>query len=243
MNKRLSTLLIALAVIASACGSQKTENTQTQEEPANEWIILFDGETFEGWKAYGTDEIPAVWTIKDGALVCHDGAGEENRGFAANSLRTLGQYGNFEFELEYKIGKGGNSGIFYHVVESDEYGFDFQTGPEFQVLDDEFSRSESEAYKMVGANYAMHAPTVEKKINPHMEWNKVRIIYKDGHVEHWLNDVKLLEFEEGSEEWQALKAKSKWAETESYAKYKKGSFSLQNHGDEVHYRNIRVREL
>ena len=243
MKNQLSICIIAIALIASACGNKKTETKEAPQEPANEWITLFDGETFEGWKVYGSDSITNEWQIIDGALVCHAGAGDQNRGFASTSIRTVDAFGNFEFELEYKIGKGGNSGIFYHVVETDEYGYDFLTGPEFQVLDDEFSRSESEAYKMVGANYAMHAPTVEKKINPSMEWNKVKIVYNNGHVEHWLNDVKLLEFEEGSEEWLALKAKSKWAETESYAKYKEGSFSLQNHGDEVHYRNIRVRKL
>ena len=132
---------------------------------------------FEGWKIYGHDSITNEWQIIDGALVCHNGAGEENMGLASTSIRTVESFGNFELELEYKIGKGGNSGIFYHVVESDEYGYDFLTGPEFQVLDDEFSRSESEAYKMVGANYAMHAPSVEKKVSPFMEWNKVKIIY------------------------------------------------------------------
>ena len=244
MKKQFSLLLLATVLIISACSSEKSnDSTQDQKSTENEWITLFDGESFVGWKVYGSDSITNEWQILDGAIVCHNGAGDQNMGFASTSIRTIDTFGNFEFELEYKIGKGGNSGIFYHVVESDEYGYDFQTGPEFQVLDDEFSRSESEAYKMVGANYAMHAPTVEKKINPFMEWNKVKIVYNNGHVEHWLNDVKLLEFEEGSEEWLELKAKSKWAETESYAKYKEGSFSLQNHGDEVHYRNIRVRKL
>lgn len=238
----LITLSITMALLLS-CSNQKSDDNEEIQSTGDDWVTLFDGETFEGWKIYGSDSITNEWQIIDGALVCHNGAGEENMGFASTSIRTVESFGNFEFELEYKIGKGGNSGIFYHVVETDDYGYDFLTGPEFQVLDDEYSRSETEAFKMVGANYAMHAPTVEKKVNPYMEWNKVKIIYKDGHVEHWLNDIKLLEFEEGSENWQNLKAKSKWAETESYAMYKKGSFSLQNHGDEVHYRNIRVKEL
>jgi hypothetical protein len=209
----------------------------------SDWINLFDGKSFDGWKVYGSDSITSEWQIIEGALVCHSGAGEENMGFASSSLRTLDRFGDFQLELEYKIAKGGNSGIFYHVVETNGFGYDFQTGPEYQVLDDEFSRSESEPFKMTGANYAMHAPTVEKTVNPYMEWNQVKIIYNKGHVEHWLNGIKLLEFEEGSDEWKALKAKSKWAEVDSYARYKVGSFSLQNHGDEVHYRNIRVKKL
>lgn len=239
------TLLLSCSFLLISCSGEKSDQQQNDEttNATTDWITLFDGNTFDGWKVYGSDSITSEWEIIDGAIVCHSGAGEENRGFSPTSLRTLDTFGNFEFELEYKIGKGGNSGIFYHVVESDEYGYDFQTGPEYQVLDDEFSRSESEPFKMVGSNYAMHAPTVEKQINPYMQWNKVKIVYDNGRVEHWLNGIKLLEFEEGSDAWKALKAKSKWAETESYAKYKTGSFSLQNHGDEVHYRNIRVRKL
>lgn len=239
MKNSINLLLITCCSLVMACSGGNTKS----EDSSEEWITLFDGKSFEGWKVYGSDSITSEWSIKDGAIVCHDGAGEENMGFAPTSLRTLKRFGNFEFELEYKIGKGGNSGIFYHVVENENYNYDFQTGPEFQVLDDEFSRSESEPFKMAGSNYAMHAPTVEKKVNPHMEWNKVKIVYNNGHVEHWLNGIKLLEFEEGSEEWQAIKAESKWANVDSYAKYKEGSFSLQNHGDEVHYRNIRVRKL
>lgn len=246
MNSRLSTvLLITLIAALTACGGAKKENTETADVKSaeSEWITLFNGETFDGWKTYGKEGIPEAWTIVDGALVCNAGIGEENVGFSSESLMTTTQYGNFEFELEYKIAKGGNSGIFYHVVEADSLGFDFMTGPEYQVLDDEFSRSESEAFKMVASNYAMQAPAPTKKPNPYMQWNKVKIVYNNGHVEHWFNGEKVLEFEEGSDEWKAIKAESKWANTDTYAAFKKGAFSLQNHGDEVHYRNIRVKAL
>lgn len=244
MKSLKSTLLLLPALLILACsGQKKTNEEDNTQTPESEWVSLFDGKSFDGWKAYGNDTIPDSWSIVDGAFACNAGLGEENNGFKSTSLMTTTSYGNFEFELEYKIAKGGNSGIFYHVVEKPEYGYDFVTGPEYQVLDDEFSRSESEAYKMVASNYAMHAPAETKKPNPFMQWNKVKIVYNDGHVEHWFNGEKVLEFEEGSEAWLAKKAEGKWANSETYAAFKNGAFSLQDHGDEVYYRNIRVKEL
>lgn len=231
------------ALVLASCGGEKKAATTEAKEETSEWVNLFDGETFNGWKTYGSDTMSDAWTIQDGVIACNYGIGEENVGFKSGSLMTTSSYGNFEFELEYRIAKGGNSGIFYHVVEKPEYGYDFVTGPEYQVLDDEFSRSESEPYKMVASNYAMQAPSDAKQPNPFMEWNKVKIVYNNGHVEHWFNGMKVLEFEEGSPDWLAKKAAGKWADSETYAAYKEGTFSLQNHGDEVHYRNIRVKEL
>lgn len=235
--------LITLSIITLfSCSQNKSSESSSKESPAEEWITLFNGENFDGWEMYGEEPFTEHWSIVDGAIACNNGIGEENIGFF-RSIMTTQEFGNFELELEYKIAKGGNSGIFYHVVESEDWGHDYMTGPEYQVLDDEFSRSETEPFKMVASNYAMHAPAASKKPNPHMQWNKVKIVYNKGHVEHWLNGEKVLEFEEGSEDWKAKKAESKWANVDSYAAYGKGRISLQNHGDEVHYRNIRIREL
>ena len=237
-------LLLLLALFIFSCGGNADKKTAQTEETASEpeWISLFDGASFEGWEMYGPEPITEHWEIHEGAIACNKDAGETNVGFF-RSIMTTQEFGNFEFELEYRIAKGGNSGIFYHVVEADTLGHDFLTGPEYQVLDDEFSRSETEPYKMVAASYAMYPAAETKKPNPYMEWNKVKIIYNNGHVEHWLNDEKVLEFEEGSAEWKEKLAKSKWADVSTYAASKKGRISLQNHGDAVWYRNIRIRNL
>ena len=237
------TFLLALLFTAS-CGNSKSneENSNDNSTQTQEWITLFNGQDFSGWEMYGEEPIMPQWEIVDGTIACNVGLGEENSGFN-RSIMTTKDYANFELELEYKISKGGNSGVFYHVVQLEGKGHDYLTGPEFQVLDDEFSRSESQADKMVGSNYSMHAPAETKKPNPFMEWNKIKIVYNNGHVEHWLNGEKILEFEEGSEDWLARKAAGKWAKYEFYAKSKTGRISLQNHGDEVYFRNIRIKEL
>lgn len=237
-------LALLLIISVTACGGSNSSNAESDSSSGeSEWVQLFDGESFDGWKIYNQESMDSNWEIVDGALACNVGLGEENNGFTSKSIMTTSNWGDFEFEIEYKIAKGGNSGIFYHVVEKPEYGYDFVTGPEVQVLDDEFSRSETEPYKMVASNYAMHAPSDSKSPNPYMEWNKMKIVYDNGQVEHWLNGVKVLEFKEGSPDWLAKKAAGKWANSDTYAAFKEGAFSLQDHGDEVYYRNIRVRSL
>lgn len=243
MKLRLLTYLILTTLVVGCGGKSQTESSQVPDEKEEpKWITLFDGETFNGWEMYGEEPFTEHWAIVDGSISCNQGAGESNTGFN-RSVMTVKDFGNFELELEYKIAKGGNSGVFYHVVEKAEWGHDYSSGPEFQILDDEFSRSESEPYKMVAASYAMYPAAATKKPNPFMQWNKIKIIYDNGHVEHWLNGEKVLEFEEGSEDWKAKKAAGKWAGADSYAASQTGRISLQNHGDEVYYRNIRIKEL
>ncbi|WP_088125078.1 3-keto-disaccharide hydrolase [Roseivirga misakiensis] len=244
MNSKLSTLLSLIVLFTiSGCMAEKKADDKgaTENESASEWISLFNGENLDGWEMYGEEPFTEHWSVVDGAIVCNNGIGEKNIGFF-RSIMTDRDFGNFELELEYKIAKGGNSGIFYHVIEKEGWGHDYVSGPEYQILDDEFSRSEKEPFKMLASNYSMY-PATGKKPNGYMQWNKVKIVYDKGHVEHWLNGEKVLEFEEGSEDWLAKKAAGKWAGSDSYAASTTGRISLQNHGDEVHYRNIRIKEL
>ncbi|GAB5408652.1 MAG: DUF1080 domain-containing protein [Balneolaceae bacterium] len=233
--------LILISTILISCAPKEKE---TSPPPQAEWISLFDGETFDGWKEYNSDTINSKWEIENEMIIVskEGDTREKNTGFA-KSIITIQQFGNFELELEYRMSEGGNSGLMYHVVEDPKYDHDFETAPEYQILDDEFSASETLPHKMLASSYDMFAPG-QKTINPYGEWNKVRLIYNNGKVEHWLNEEKVLEFTEGSPEWEEAYAKSKFSrEFPDWGKSKTGHISLQDHGDFVAFRNIRIREL
>jgi len=225
---------------------QEGTNQATEISQQSEWISLFDGETLEGWKRYNADEIGPLWFVEDGAIKCDGkGHGEGSPEFGG-SLITLETFGNFELELEWRITEGGNSGIMYHVVEKPEYSHAYVTGPEYQVRDDgEEEGSPSNTKNLAGSSYDMYDAPSTKKLNPVMEWNTAKILYKDGKVEHWLNGEKIVEFDESSEDYKERFNQSKWASGEYpfWNTYKEGSIALQDHGAAVWYRNIRIRRL
>ena len=235
----LSTLFFVLLLLVSACSKSEPQTT----EPTDGWITLFDGESFDGWKQYNADEIGPKWIIEDGLLiVSKDGdAIDKNTGFGA-SLITIEEFDDFEFELEYKMSPGGNSGIMFNVQEDSAFGTDFLTGPEFQLLDDVDSPSESMPNRMTASLYDMF-PASEKTLHPADEWNKVKLVIKGNDVEHWLNGEKVLEYTIASEAWNKAKAESKWRNNADWGSFDKGHISLQDHGDIVAFRNIRVRKL
>ena len=238
--------IIILGVLLSCTGREKSTNTAAAVDQAVEWVSLFDGETLDGWKRYNADEIGPLWTVEDGAIKCDGkGHGEGSPEFGG-SLTSLQTFGNFELELEWRISEGGNSGILYHVVEKLEYSHAYVTGPEFQVCDDPEDKSDiSRLNKLAGSSYDMYAAPPTKKLNPIMEWNSAKIVYKDGMVEHWLNGEKVVEFDESSEDYKLKFDQSKWSSEEYpyWNTFKEGSIGLQDHGAAVWYRNIRIRSL
>jgi Domain of Unknown Function (DUF1080) len=219
-------------------------NTLTGAEKDAGWELLFDGTTLDGWKRYNAKDIGPLWTVKDGAIVC-DGKGlTEGTADIGGSLMTKRQFDNFELSLEWKISPGGNSGILYHVVEDAKYKHDYETGPEFQVMDDDGWKGEKlrDAQK-VGGNYDMYAAPDSKVVKPVGEWNSARLVYNNGHVEQWLNDVKVVDFEEGTPDYTERYKKSKWTGYPAWNKSKVGYLSLQDHGASVYYRSIKVKIL
>ncbi len=260
--KKISVFLLALFVtsfVTSSCNKkadsdtsegaevvqpEANNNTLTEEEKAGGWQLLFDGKTLDGWKRYGHDTIGPLWTVKEGMIVC-DGTGlGEGSGKNGGSLMTKKQYGNFELTVDWKISPGGNSGIIYHVIENPKYQHDYETGPEMQVMDDAgWKGGKLKPAQLVGSNYDMFAADTTKKIMPVGEWNTARIVYNNGHVEHWLNGQKVVEFDEGSDAYNKAYKQSKWVDYPDWNKSKVGSISLQDHGAPVYYRNIKIKEL
>jgi len=227
---------------ADAAATEPAANVLTDSEKADGWELLFDGSTLNGWKRYGADSIGPLWSVKDGVIIC-DGTGLGEGSPMGGSLMTLKQYGNFELSVDWKISAGGNSGIIYHVIEKPEYKHDYETGPEMQVMDDAGWKGELGDAQKVGSNYDMYAAPATKKVMPVGEWNNARIVYNNGHVEHWLNGEKVVEFQEGDADYEARYKKSKWVEYPGWNKFKVGSISLQDHGAPVYYRNIKIKAL
>jgi hypothetical protein len=198
---------------------------------ATDWRQLFDGATTAGWRGYRKDAMPAGWRVVDGALT---------RVAPAGDIVTVEQYGNFELALEWKVAEGGNSGIFYRVSEDGENPW--ESGPEMQVLDDARHPDGRSPLTSAGAMYGIY-PAPRGVVRPAGEWNAVRIVANGPHVEHWLNGVKVVEAELGSPDWEARVKRSKFAAMPHYGRNASGYIGLQDHGDRVAYRNIKLRVL
>ncbi len=214
-------------------------NKLTQKEIDEGWILLFDGKTLDGWRDYHGEGVTGPWTAEKGTLASL-GLGSDSTGY----LVTDKEYGNFILDFDWKIGEGGNSGVFYHVVERPEYKVPYVTGPEYQVLDDIGFPVTLEEWQKVGADYAMYTCDPEKKIVKKAgTWNNSRIVFDNGHVEHWLNGQKVLEFEAWSDDWFERRSGGKWDFAPEYGLARSGLFSLQDHGSRVWYRNMKLKEL
>lgn len=200
----------------------------------NEWQILFDGKTVSGLKGYKQKEFPSeLWIIEDGTL-------KTVPGHSGIDLISIKQYKDFELELEWKVGPGGNSGIFYFATEEGDYIW--QSAPEMQVLDNEIHTDGKNNLTSAGALYAMIEPS-DYKTRPVGEFNQVRIKVKNNQVQHWLNGSKVVEYNYQSDEMWKLVKKSKFNSMPLFAKALSGRIGLQGDHGEVWYRNIRIKEL
>jgi hypothetical protein len=222
-----------IALLAISVG-----NTEVQAQKKGKWVSLFDGKSLNGWHSWQEDKVLPQWKIEDGAIVLAEKGGKD--------LVTDKEYGDFELELEWKIAEKGNSGIIYHVIEDKKYCCPYSTGPEIQILDDE-RHPDAKAGKAgnhkSASLYDMLPPTDFSVVKPAGEWNKAKVIIKAGKGESWLNGKKLVEFPTQGAAWNELIANSKFKTWDGFGTFQKGKIALQDHGDKVSFRNIRIREL
>lgn len=234
MSRMLFTGILSLA-LAAPLAAADAPNTLTDKEKADGWKLLFDGTSTAGWRGYQKETVPEGWTVADGAISLTSKK--------VGDIITVDEYENFEFAFEWKISKNGNSGVFYLVQEKPELKQTYLSGPEYQVLDnDGHPDAKNGPDRFAGANYALQPPA-SNVVKPVGEWNQSRIVKRGAHVEHWLNGEKVVEYELWSDAWKAQVAKSKFSKMPAYATSKKGHLALQDHGDPVSFRSLKIRVL
>ena len=232
MKQYLFSALI-LSTIMSSCSSTKNQNS------SKGFTKLSDGKTTNGWHSYGKTTAGNKWKVEDGAFrfdptVTGDGGGD---------LVTDKEYSNFHLKIEWKVAKNANSGIIYYVHEdAAKYGATYSTGLEMQVLDNDGHPDGKITKHRSGDLYDVIQSTSEP-VKPVGEWNLAEIISKDGKLEQYLNGVKVVSTTLWDDNWKALVAKSKFAGWENWGSFKSGKIALQDHGDEVWYRNIMIKQL
>jgi len=234
--KNLKYTLIVLLFFTISC-----------EKNESEWIDLFDGKSTDGWRAYNGKEIPQKWAAVDGELTFDTDLKLENEWKGGGDIIYYKEeFEYFELYLEWKLPKGGNSGVFYNVQEG--FQAPYAISPEYQLIDDlgweEINNAKLEEWQKAGANYAMHEADLSKKqLNPAGEWNSSKILYTAKKVQHWLNGELLLEFEPYSKEWFLKRDSGKWDDYPDYGKFRKGYIALQDHDSPIWFRNIKIRKL
>lgn len=230
--------LLVLTMLTPLHQPIRADNNDAKSNP---WIILFDGSSTDAWQRYNQAHFPSAgWVIEDDALVLRPRAD----GQAAGDIMTKQIFRDFELRLQWMVEEGGNSGIFYHILEQPSQAI-YWSGLEMQVLDDE-NHPDSflgvNGNRQAGSLYDL-LPIEPKTARPFGEWNDVRIISEGPFVEHWLNGERVLRYERWTVEWFAMLRDSKFREHNEFGALQQGHIGLQDHGDVVKFRNIRIREL
>jgi hypothetical protein len=233
--------LLPVITLLSLCiiNTMAQDNTLSKKEKKDGWKLLFDGKTTSGWRKFNDREIGSAWKVQDGALFLDKSVTvREERG----DIISQDQFENFELTLDWKIDSCGNSGVMFNVVEDPKYKYVWVTGPEMQVLDNSCHPDAKIEKHRAGDLYDLIKSNIET-VKPAGQWNTAKIISNKGRYEFWLNDNKAVEFNMHTPDWDALVAASKFKSMPDFGKASKGHLSLQDHGDNVWFKNIKIREL
>jgi 3-keto-disaccharide hydrolase len=226
--------LAAFGLVMTVCHAQQGDNELTANEKKEGWILLFDGANIDDWRTYQNKEEDS-WEIRDGQLYC------KREGVSKRAdLISRETFDDFELSIDWKVDHGANSGIIYRANE--EHSASYESGPEYQLIDDEGYPEKLEDWQKSGSDYDMHPPAkiVSK---PAGEYNHTVIKASGRHIEHWLNGEKVADFIIGSPEWIARKTKSKWKDLPNWGLASKGYICLQDHGGGIWFKNIKIRRL
>lgn len=232
-------LIILSAALLSGCGTSK-DNMSSSSTTSKGWHKLFDGKTTSGWHSYGKTTAGSDWKVVDGAIYLD---AKNRKAGQGGDLTSNESFDNFHLKLEWKISKNGNSGIIFFVNEdTQKYKASYNTGPEMQVLDND-GHADGKIHKhRAGDLYDLIASSSEP-VNPVGEWNKVEIIANNGKLDFFMNGKNIVSTMMWDEQWKEMVAGSKFKTMPGFSIYKAGKIALQDHGDEVWYRNIEIKKL
>jgi hypothetical protein len=237
---------------AAAVLATPPHNRLTDTERADGWRLLFDGRSFAGWRGLGLDGVPeGHWEIADG-MIRKVASGDvptapDGQPLEGGDIMTVDTFRDFELAFEWRVAPGANSGVKYNVSEALSMSMEpvrAALGYEYQVLDDDLHPDAANGpNRTAGALYDLMGPGPAKQTAPVGEFNQGRVVFHAGHGEHWLNGHKVVDYDLGTAEFEAVFAASKYAPIAGFAEAKDGHIVLQDHGDDVWYRNVKIREL
>jgi len=239
---RIFCIVLMLSADLAIFGCLSTSKIGKYRVETGKWVDLFDGKTMDGWRTYLHDTVTAAWTVEKGVLTFDPtGLSKEQKG----SLVTEHEYEDFELQLEWRISEGGNSGIFIGVQESDRHYSVAFTGMEMQILDNIAGKDRDVETHLAGAFYDMYGSRSTSLPKPVGQWNKVRIVQYKNHIQFWLNGVSTAKANLESASWNELvnRRREMYPGFIDFAKRLKGKVALQDHGDVVSFRKIRIRTL
>ena len=237
----LVVLFIVLSIPNQGCKQKPKESGLTKAEKEQGWKLLFEGNSTEKWRGYNQDAFPGFgWTVKDGVVEClYTGAGEQG---SAGDIMTKKRYKDFELTLEWKLSKGGNSGIIYLVKEIPGQPA-WHGAPELQILDGDNYDIPLRPGQLAGSVYDLY-PANPQNVKPFGEWNQIRLVVKNKNVDHWQNGVKVAEYVLNSDDMKEKVKGTKFAEFPEFSEIaEQGHICLQDHGGGAWFRNVKIREL